>query len=89
MARREVIVEVLTVDEICWELYGTAKAALVKEVVHEGYVVRARGSRARRDARGRRSQPVPGPTLEALMVPKFRKFVEGGLDHADSSRSER
>lgn len=89
MARREVIVEVLTPDEVCLELYGTAKAALMKEVRHESYSVRSRAAYARRRSEGRRSQAVPGPTLEALMVPKFRKYVEGGVDHADSSWSER
>jgi hypothetical protein len=89
MARREVIVEILTPDEVCWELYGVAKPALLQEVRREGYSVRSRAAVARRFNWRRRSQSVPGPTLEALMVPKFRKYVEGGVDHADSSWSER
>lgn len=89
MARREVIVEVLTPDEICWELYGVAKEALLKEVRHERASVRSRAGYAHRRSRGLWSQPVPGPTREALVVPKFRKYVEGGVSHADSSRSER
>lgn len=89
MARREVITEVLTPDEICLELYGTAKDGLVQEVRHEVYSVRSRVAYARRRSEGRRSQAVPGPTREALTVPKFRKYVEGGVDHADSSWSER
>lgn len=89
MARREVIVEVLSPDEVCLELFGVAKAALVAEVVHEGRSVRSRKLWRRLHHGGRRSQSVPGPTREALVVPMFRKYVEGGVDHADSSWSER
>lgn len=89
MARREVIVEVLTPDEMCWELYGVAKAALLKELRHERSSVRSLAGHAWCRSRVRRSHSVPGPTREALLVPKFRKYVEGGVDHADSSWSER
>lgn len=40
MARREVIVEEMTPDEICWERYGVAKAGLLHEVRLEARRIR-------------------------------------------------
>ena len=82
MVLRAVIVEVLTPDEICWELYGIAKDGLIAELQAEGRSIRGRHARSRR--RDRKPIFVPGPTLEALVRPECRKYLERGSRHDDS-----
>ena len=76
MARREIIVEVLTPDEICWELYGTAKQGLLKELRHEQSSVRALSQDERERGHRRRPQPVPGPTHRAMLQPGCRRYID-------------
>jgi hypothetical protein len=84
MARREVIVETFDPDEICWELYGSMKAGLLRELAHEARVVRALTVDSHRSAR--HAHPVAGPTFQAMMKPQFRKYIEKGGRHADTER---
>jgi hypothetical protein len=79
MVRREVVVEVLTPDEICFELYGAAKGALLLELQHEHRRIRALSKYRRQGA----ARAVPGPTFQALTWPEYRHYLERG-DHADS-----
>jgi hypothetical protein len=83
MVQRVVITEVLTPDEICVELYGTAKAGLLKELRWEHREVRAE---TRDEWSLRKAHFVPGPTMEAMMVPKFRRYIEKEGRHADTER---
>jgi hypothetical protein len=78
MARREVLYEGLTADEICWELYGVAKGALLTELAHERRRVRALAKSAA--ASTRTPRPVPGPTFQAMTWPEYRHYLEGGRD---------
>ena len=68
MASREVVVEVLTPDEICWELYGTAKGGLLLELQQEKRKIRALAKHRRQGA----ARPVPGPTFQAMTWPEYR-----------------
>lgn len=74
MALREVVYESLSADEICMELYGVAKGGLLVELAQEKRKVRALSKYRRQGA----ARTVPGPTLQAMITPGFRHYVEGG-----------
>lgn len=76
MVRRQIIVEELTADERCLEMYGVAKQGLLNELsaerrslrrsLNQEHVIRMHGT----------PRPVPGPTLQAMIYPEFRRYIE-------------
>ena len=83
MASVEVIVETFDADERCWELYGSMKAGLMRELRHEQRVVKAMTTDSYRSLR--HAHPVAGPTAEAMRKPEFRRYIEGD-GNADPER---